>query len=175
MEHRIQRVRQRKTQVRATRPHRILYLVPAALEAQYFSMFGLCVSYALPADFNPNDYGFLESVIPANLTRPAVPSCVVVPTGYARYEDGRWPLSGWIGDRVNPARGPDPVEELTVAIPPLTVTVHYGPGPENQAQICTLCTQMQSHLMGLCTPGVSDCGRHVTVPAPHLYRKSRQR
>ena len=73
---------------------------------------------------------------------------------------------------------PNVLEELRRNVPSISVALHFDTGPEGMEPLCGNCVNVQSHLMGQCTPGLIRCAPSVVVPAAerlvHIRRKAQQ-
>lgn len=190
----IYRLRQRSSKVDHAMPWRTVYLMPTeALETVYPTL-GRAISFRWDPDHANSRWVELFCQLSETRARRTVAEdvleledySVVVPVqvDYDGRARGLYPHERAQRAEMRNSREymkvtkPGVLEELRRNVPPITVALHFDTGPEGMEPLCGNCVNVQSHLMGQCTPGLIRCAPSVVVPAAerlvHIRRKAQQ-
>lgn len=190
----IYRLRQRASAVAHTMPWRTVYLFPDELLETVYPTLGRAISFRW--DPNTANTGWLARFSAFGETRHKVDTvdvllCLkeyswVVPIGFDVHGQAPGLSPNARAVRIESRRAGLDFMQVTAEavmvplranVPAITVALHFDTGADGIEPLCGHCVNMQSHLMGRCTPGLARCSQHVVVPAAerlvHIRRKAK--
>jgi len=181
----IQRLRLRRAHVKNHFPWKQAYVVPESAFDRLFDLFGTCVSYPWRAtvDWTPHiDWEYEERrLTKQGLEIPEGSRIVILVT--ETWTHGRLKqftseyVAKWeqrVENKVR-VRNEAHLRVLQNAIDPGGVVLHLGPSEEMSQSMCGQCACFESHLQGLCNPGLTACVYGLQGLQIHHYRRDTRR